>query len=786
MDRLYRVHGLVQGVGFRPYVARLAKEIGLTGYVKNSGGVVTLRIKGEENAVEELIHRLLSLDGESSELVGAKVTGLEGLDVSDDESNFTKFEIIESDFTTEKIRMLPPDIATCEKCRKELFDKTNRRYRHPFISCVSCGPRFSIMYGLPYDRNRTSMATFRLCQKCQDEYMDTQDIRGYSQTICCNDCGPQLVSAGFNNKSSKVVDIKRGEDALRTSIEVLKAGGVCAIKGISGFHLAALADSEVAIKRIRKWKNREEKPFAVMFRNMSEIKTVASVSEKEEELLLSDARPIVLLEGRDNIDEVVSPSVTGDSRRIGAMLPCNPIQHLIMEEVSPLVMTSGNQAGEPIITEDAKMLSLMDSGLPDIVLYHDREIVNGLDDSIYQVIETGDCIHTQVLRRARGLVPLPVFLKSRIERDALACGGDLKSVFALARESAVYMSGHFGDLYDKASLDTRNLSIRSMSELLGIHPLDFICDKHPSYASSLYALEHQAENTEYYRVQHHHAHGLSVMAEHGLKRAIAVVFDGTGYGDDGNVWGGEFLLCNKYSYARYGFLWPVNLLGSDLAAKDCDLSAMGYLIEAEKRGLIDEGENPFTDKVGYEYIKAAIDKNINIKPSSSAGRLFDAVSAILDIAHANNYEGQAPIKLQNCAEEWFLGYNENDHEVCDLSSIDFDIYHEGGSFMVDTVGFVAKIAKAVAKGCDRGLVAYIFHEALAEAICRMLVHIQSEITKGKENIPVVLSGGCFANKLLLGMTIKKLRNLDMDYYLNEAVPCNDGGIALGQIYALAK
>lgn len=785
MDRLYRVHGLVQGVGFRPFVASLANEYGLFGYVKNSGGIVTLRIKGEDKAVEEFIHRLLTLDGRQRDLPGAKVTGLEGLSI-EDEGDFAHFSIIESDSANEKIRMLPPDIATCDKCKKELFDADNRRYRHPFISCVSCGPRFSIMHNLPYDRNRTSMAFFSLCEDCKNEYNNTGDRRGYAQTICCNDCGPSLLSAGCENASAKVVDITRGDDALDQTIEVLKAGGVAAIKDIGGYHLAALADNEVAIKRIRKWKNREEKPFAVMFKNIEEIKEVAWVSEREEELLESPERPIVLLESKPSIEVVISPAVTGDSRRIGAMLPCNPLQYLILDRISPLVMTSGNRGGEPIITEDSKMLSLLDTGLPDIILYHDREIVNGLDDSIYQVVEVGNRVHTQIIRRARGLVPLPIFIKTRVERDSFACGGDLKSVFALARESAVYFSGHFGDLYDVRAQKERGYAADTMTSLLGIHPLDYICDKHPSYVSSKYAIEHQAKDTEYYRIQHHHAHGLSVMAEYGIKKAIAVVMDGTGYGDDGNVWGGEFLLCNSYSYARYGHLEMVNLLGGDLGALDCNLSAMAYLIEATKRGLLLESDNPFRDNSRFEYVKAAIDKNINTKPSSSTGRLFDAVSAILDISHYNSYEGQSPIRLENCAEEWAMGRHIREIDTEYMRRNDFVIVQEGGCYILDTVDYIAKLFYDVQHGCDRGMLAYAFHDALAKAISKVLIHLQKDICLNDTPLPVVLSGGCFTNKLLLTLTARRLQDVGIEYYINEKVPCGDGGIALGQIYALAK
>ena len=441
VSRKCRIRGLVQGVGFRPYVAELAEYMGLSGEIRNSGGSVFLSVSGEEKAVDEMIHRLFSQDKrpESEAGSGAVVDSAELIsDEVIDRVPKEGFVIHPSDTAKDGIRILPPDIATCIKCERELFDKTNRRYRHPFISCTSCGPRYTIMKSVPYDRATTTMADFPLCSACESEYIYPKGRRRHAQTICCPDCGPKVYAYPSGSD----------EAAVEAAVSCILSGGIVAVKDIGGYHFAHLASDDNAANRLRGFKNRSGKAFAVMFKDIPSIKECAFVSETEERLLKSSARPVVLLKQKYN--SLISPGVLGDSERVGAMLPCNPIQLLILNDTGPLVMTSANKRGEPIITSDEEMIDIVEhSGICDMVLFHDRPILQGLDDSVLQVVKTGDREIVQFLRRARGYVPTPIFLKEDsfssdlgdfFPEDFLASGGDLKSVFALGKGNAVYLN----------------------------------------------------------------------------------------------------------------------------------------------------------------------------------------------------------------------------------------------------------------------------------------------------------------------------------------------------------
>ena len=829
----FTVYGLVQGVGFRPYVSELCKELNITGTVKNAGGVVMILASGAEASLASLRANLRSLNGKNSALPGARVDLIEEEKVECEGEEFGEMRIVESDAFDEDIRFLPPDIATCPRCEKELLDPSNRRYRYPFISCFSCGPRYTIMDAVPYDREHTTMKAFPLCEECESDYEEFGNPRHYAQTIACEKCGPKLMTyeldpAGLTahdetdeliSSNCGVKKTAEGDVAFARAVEVLKSGGVVAVKDIGGYHLAFDPYNEETAQRLRTLKHRERKPFAVMFPDVDSIRNMCEVNEKEEELITSDARPIVLLRKRDLIVQNESaddtsaggsdcgtgemrrefaPGVCGASDNIGAMLPCNPLQILLLKECGPLVMTSANRGGEPMIIDDDKMCEMLKSphrkisnvendgennigaiyeseGI-DLVLANDREILHGLDDSVCQVF--GDKV--QFIRRARGYVPTPIILKHELVQETFAAGGDLKSVFAFGKKRFAYLSGHYGDLEEYSAFLAMQKGVKHFKNLFGFHEERIVYDMHPSYASSKYAKEIartlRGNNTQedcaestVCAVQHHHAHVASVIAEHGLEgKVLGVAFDGTGYGTDGTVWGGEFLLCEtardnesgKYNHRmeRIGHLKSVEMTGGDAMAKNADIPAACYLYEA--------GE-----KYGDAVVQSALQNHINTVKNSSAGRLFDAVAAVLDLCHENSYEGECPNVLQTAAERFAK-------TAVGTQSLVLHTQEEDGKTILDSARFVADIYHKKQSGVSAEQLAYEFHVALAESVANTIAAL-CETYKVDQ---VALSGGTFYNRLLLGEVFKRLEKTKIKLYINEQVPSGDGGLALGQLF----
>ncbi|MBO4395197.1 MAG: carbamoyltransferase HypF [Eubacterium sp.] len=877
------VIGLVQGVGFRPFVAEAARELSVSGTVWNAGGVVKIRAAScDDEALEQLLRRLSSCS-----LPGARVDEIlveDNLSTSADWSwlpvrtrektprvalmkatpaaragtlaqtvshqdlgrtQQESFIIIESEPREDEVRFLPADIATCEQCERELLEPGNRRYRYPFISCVSCGPRFTVMREVPYDRERTSMKKFPMCTECGNEYVREGDIRRHAQTIACAECGPKVrlyearsgcpkLDNGDTNGDGINSDSVRGavgrdgigsllaDEAVFAAIRLIKSGCIVAVKDIGGYHFCFDPDNEQAAVRLRRFKNRERKPFAVMFPDIRSVRKYCRVSDAEEKLLLSPARPIVLADKKKGMD--FAPSVCGNSRQIGAMLPCNPIQILLTRECGPLVMTSGNRGGEPIITDDETMLGFLGTSLqktetgqlfeddsvsmglcvPDAVLTHDREILNGLDDSIFQVTEVCGQNYIQVLRRARGIVPEPVGLPIEFDKDVFAAGGDLKAVFALGRKNYAYLSGHFGDAEDSRAFYARGKGIESMERLLGIKPDIYICDKHPGY--------HTASLPDPVRVQHHYAHILSVAAEHGLTgRFLGVAFDGTGYGDDGTIWGSEFLLCTDDGYKRVGHFSAISMTGGDGSARDARLSLYAYLYAAECRGLLNSAEidcffkhrenishmdktsdinlptydvvSEGCDRNEYQTVASAIRSGINTVVSSSMGRLFDAVCALLGICYTNTYEGECACMLQAAAEEWLEAHNGSVNNTSEFND-DFTPgevmtympemwFPVKPGYEIDSVFYFAQMVRHFNYGEDIGKLSLDFHASVADATTELCAQIACT--------QVALSGGTMCNRLLLKRLMMSLKKRGMTVYINEKVPPGDGGISLGQL-----
>ena len=798
MNTVYKimVSGLVQGIGFRPFVAEIAESYGLAGKVKNLGGIVEIIVSGEKKAVDLFVQRLKCV-GENKELPGCRIDDLDIREVVFGENGYDqelilgewtgdeKFHIVESGNGREAKRFLPVDLPTCDRCVAEMHSPRNRRYRYPFISCTACGPRFSIQKAVPYDRDTITMDDFPMCESCQKEYVEKGNIRRHAQTIACTDCGPKLRYVEIQdtyvkdgNVTHDFLQISDEQQAISEAVEALLQGKIGAIKDIGGYHFAFLPTNPQAASRLREFKNRDKKPFAVMFLNLKEVQKYCEVSEKEAAVLTSSARPIVLLKKKKDF----VPEICGESDRIGALLPCNPLQILLLEETGPLVMTSGNRGGEPIIISEEEMMPHLGDGI-DFMLTHDREILTPLDDSIYQVteieqekVENRKKAVVQLIRRARGLAPEPIRLHRELKKDTFAAGGDLKAVFALGREDLVYLSQYFGDLEDVRCAESREAGIRHMTELLEIVPEVTVGDLHPAYFST--------QNTEK-KIQHHHAHVASVIAEHGLEgKVLGIACDGTGFGTDGTIWGSEFLLCEDDKMERVGHFSSVKLVGGDASAKQADMTLYSYMLEARERGYdVDtffvEQEEICVDDLGNpdeatrqkrKIQEMAWKQNINTAYSSSMGRLFDAAAALLDICHYNSYEGECAIKLEQAAHR---GKQELDIQ----NAVRMECTETDGIWQADGVRLLVDLYH-LKQEYSKEVLAYLFHHAVADAI----IEIADTLCEEQSINQVVLSGGTFINRILLNEVIKGFDMHERYVYTNEKVPCGDGGIALGQMY----
>lgn len=719
MTRKITVYGLVQGVGFRPYVQRAAQRFNLKGNVRNMGGIAEIFVNAEDKILGSFVQYLISHRPAGCEIYKT-VTEIAP------RQNFNEFKIIESE-NCDVVPVIPADIGTCKKCMEEFDDPANRRHAHPFISCVSCGPRYSIIEKLPYDRINTTMNIFPLCRECEEEYSTADNKRCHAQTIACNGCGP-------------VLKYTKEGDPIKQTIKDIKDGKVIALRDIGGYHFVCSAADKNAVENLRSLKLREEKPFAVMFCNVNEIKNYALVSDKEQEALTSDARPIVLV--RKNNKESFPDNVCENSSDIGAFLPCNPVQHVLAKECGPLVMTSGNISGEPIITENHKMLEIYkNSRYLEGVLYHKRDILTPLDDSIVRITDND----IQLIRRGRGYTPLPVWLDEKTESKIFASGGDLKASFCLMAENRAYMSQYFGDLENTDSFSAYKANIERMSEMFNIKPENYACDMHPSYFSTEYT-KSVCENPT--PVQHHIAHIASVIAEHGIKGdVLGFAFDGTGYGTDGAVWGGEAFEYKNGEFARKFRLKPIKMIGGNEISKNAKTALNCYFADA---GI------DIHDKL----IKAALDASINTIYSSSMGRLFDAVSARLEICDYNSYEGKCAVLLEMAAGKACKPYPL----TLPLSGNEWD-----------TSALIRQIAEAEG---DINEIALGFHHAIANAV--------AEACEKTDIKNIALSGGVFMNRILTELCIDKLRKKGYNVYINRQVPTNDGGIALGQAYILSK
>ncbi|MBO4912417.1 MAG: carbamoyltransferase HypF [Butyrivibrio sp.] len=745
MILLIKVKGAVQGVGYRPFIAQKATEYGLKGYVKNIGAAVEILAAGDEEKLKAFSDLLKKEYPAGAFILDVEITELH------DDVNYDDFEIISStdiDLSSE-LPVFLPDIGICDDCLSEMLDPKDVRYRYPLISCATCGPRISIADALPYDRENTAMKPFSMCPVCKRDYKEGR--RRHAQTVSCFECGPQLVLEYFDTDGEK--NFVGKEASVEVAIDLLRNGKILGLKGVSGYQLVCVPQNETTAK-LREIKGRESKPFAIMFSDAKAVKDFCKVGSFEEELLNSSARPIVLL---DKIKDFPY-EVCRDSDYIGAFLPSAGIHRLLCDALGPLIVTSANRSGEPMIIDDGEFDTVF-FDLVDGVLRHERRINMAQDDSVVFVHDKKPLF----LRRARGYVPLPLVLLNGAEHDktVLSLGGDLKSTFSFGKKDRVITSQYIGDLEDLGCLTNFKDYIDRYMRLYHIKPDMIVCDLHPGYHSAKYGQNLSEDmNIPIFKVQHHHAHVLSVMAEHSLGSCIGVALDGTGYGTDGKIWGGEFLLCDGAEYTRAGHLSYVKLCGGDKASVNAELVKSCYEYGFDRNG--DAKIDPV--------VKAALLNNINTFETSSTGRLFDAVCALLDIKKQNSYEGECAILLENAARR---GADLN------KPSLSFKIDDTGETIIADQISLFADIRSAYESGeYQKEAVAYAFHEALSEVIAK-ICHIIRE-RHGENN--VCLSGGVFANRILLTKTVDALKQDNFEVYINEFVPAGDAGISLGQAY----
>lgn len=740
-----KVFGIVQGVGFRPFISRLAGNFFISGSVANKGSYVEIFAQGTENNLQKFIAAICDQAPPRSAILKIDAVKI------DDEKIFTRFEIIDSEHEVGDI-FVSPDIAICENCQAELFDPNDRRFLHPFINCTACGPRLTILENMPYDRERTAMRDFPMCSSCAEEYFNSSSRRYDAQPICCNDCGPEVFILGKNI---------RGGAAISHARKILTAGGVVAIKGIGGFHLACDAKNFAAVRRLRESKIRPTKPFAVMFKNLDAVRRECFFSDAQKNFLDSPQKPIVLL--KKNPDTKISANVAPKINRLGAMLPYTPLHLLIFDYPDAiknfpdaLVMTSGNPSSVPIaITDDDARESFGD--FCDAILTHNRKILLRADDSVMDFVDDAP----SMIRRSRGYAPLPIFYGGKKNQPALAIGGELKNTFCLAKNNLLYPSPYIGDVSDLRTVEVLKSSVRRMSDLLEISPAVVACDLHPRYHTAEVAAEIAARlEVPLIKIQHHYAHILSCLAENNFhEEVIGVAFDGTGYGDDGTIWGGEIFICDAKNYRRVGSIAKFTQGGGDFSAREgwrIALAMMKNFDDAEKINL-----------TSAENISAQIfllKNNLNCVTSTSCGRLFDAVSAILGICAASSYEGEAATRLQTVAEnaaENFCG------------TFDFEI---GDDFILPTDKLFDEILNRRLDGENISTLAKFFHEQLAEMVAAACEKISCR-TKIKT---VALSGGVFQNSLLTSVTCEKLSRRGLKILLNKMIPPNDGGLCVGQ------
>jgi hydrogenase maturation protein HypF len=745
------VRGVVQGVGFRPFIYQLAVKHGLTGSVSNTSEDVKIEVEGESDAIERFLADIPILAPPRSIIEDISVSYYPA-------AGYNNFVIHDSIAEEGKYQLISPDIATCPDCLEEIFDPTNRRYHYPFTNCTNCGPRFTIIEDIPYDRPLTTMKNFTMCPECLKEYEDPLDRRFHAQPNACPVCGPSLELLDSNGNPADT------DDVIITSANLLRQGKIVAVKGLGGFLLACDASSEKTVNLLRERKHRPFKPFAVMMSSIEEVKIHCEITSEEETLIKSPNSPIVLVNWKQ--ESKVAKTVAPNLRYLGVMVPYTPLHHLLMRETGlPLVMTSGNISEEPIAKDNDEVLRRL-SGIADYFLVHTRDIYARYDDSVVMVEEK----KPQLLRRARGYAPYPVKLNNKVPQ-ILACGAELKNTFCLTRDEYAFISQHIGDMENLETMDHYENTILLYKKMFRIEPEIIAYDMHPDYLATKYAVE-QSENNPQLKpvpVQHHHAHIASCMADNGIETpVIGVAFDGTGYGTDGKIWGGEFLVADYRNFKRMAHFEYLPLPGGEAAVKNpCRITA-GYLLslmgdDVHKQDL------PFRKYMTDEQtriIAEQVKKDINSPLTSSCGRLFDAVSALLGIRGEASYEAQAAIEME------MLCFDEPD----EWGVYPYRYDNEEGRRIIRLGDLFEAILADLHNSVSEATIAVKFHNTISAIISELCQVISGDT--GIEDI--ALSGGVFQNRLLLRKTVGMLKEFGFRVLTHRQVPTNDGGISLGQ------
>ncbi|MEH1942025.1 MAG: carbamoyltransferase HypF [Nostoc sp.] len=764
-----RVNGTVQGVGFRPTVYRLAKACGLRGDVCNDGQGVLIRVSGSEEAITEFVARLQT---ESPPL--ARINQLTRV-IYQGEFKFDNFVISTSVSNAIKTE-ITSDAATCPQCQQEIFDPFSRFYRYPFTNCTHCGPRLSIIRVIPYDRCNTSMSAFAMCSECAKEYHDVENRRFHAQPVACHACGPSawLERADGKSVTASMFSMLDDVDAVCT---LLQKGEIVAIKGLGGIHLACDATQETAVQKLRQRKKRYHKPFALMARDIEIIEEYCTINAKEKELLTSSAAPIVLLQATGK--KVVAASIASGQNTLGFMLPYTPLHHLILRRMNrPIVLTSGNLADEPQCINNEEAREKLGT-IADYFLFHNREIINRVDDSVVRVV--GD--NVQTVRRARGYAPAPISLPPGFDNvpQILAMGSELKNTFCLLREGEAILSQHMGDLENAAAFNAYQETLNLYLNLFEHKPEIIAIDKHPEYLSSKLGKELAEKNQiKIYQIQHHHAHIAACMAENGIPLdsppVLGIALDGLGYGDDGTLWGGEFLLADYRTFQRLATFKPVPMIGGEQAIYQPWRNTYAQLIAAN---LWDDCKQKYTDLEIFKFLKnkplkllnQLIEKRINSPSASSVGRLFDAVAAAIGIYRDEcSYEGQAAIAMEAIVDVSSLN---NDKETLIYP---FNFSFSDRIYYIDPRPMWQALLNDLQQQIPQPVMAAKFHKGLANAIVEMVKYLS------QENLisPVALTGGVFQNCILLEQVTKRLQTLGIKVLTHSLVPANDGGLSLGQ------
>jgi hydrogenase maturation protein HypF len=766
MRKAIEIAGIVQGVGFRPFIYRLANENNLTGFITNTEAGVSIEVEGAPEAVEAFLARLPK---EVPPL--ARITNMEVSDRPSDHD--VDFRILPSRAGNERRVLIAPDVAICDDCLAELRNPADRRFRYPFINCTNCGPRYTIVRDIPYDRAKTSMAAFPMCPECQREYDDPRNRRFHAQPNACWICGPHVELWDAEGRRLE------NSDPIAKAVELLAAGEIVAVKGLGGFHLAVDAMHEAAVARLRERKRRVEKPFAIMAPTLAGLEEFCRLDDASRKLLQSPAHPIVLL--KKNHPERLAPSVAPFNRDLGVFLPYTPLHHLLFSEkrFSALVMTSGNISEEPIAIDNAEAVERL-RGLADYFLVHNREILLRADDSVMRIAGG----RARQVRRSRGYVPAPIFLKEKLP-PVLAVGGELKNTICLTRGREAFLSQHIGDLENLESYKFFESTVAGLKRILEVEPQILAYDLHPDYFSTRWALAQQG--MDLVGVQHHHAHIASCMAENHLDGpVIGLALDGTGYGLDGKIWGGEVLVADYHGFQRLAHLDYIPMPGGSAAIAEPWRMALAYLFHYFGRDFW-EFDIPFTrslDRRRTETLLRLMERGFNSPMTSSAGRLFDAVAAMAGIREHINYEAQAAIELEaaiegsraeRCSALFTGGAGEDD-------GYPFAIREDRDGWIIDTRPTLQALAHDLREGIPTGVVSYRFHLGFVDVLARV-----AELVRGRSGLNrICLSGGSFQNCFLSEHLQKRLEAQGFQVFTHAEVPCGDGGISLGQAVVAAR